>query len=849
MLRLKIRGKLVLTYLLVGLLPFLTLAWLAMETASQSLQRQAFQQLESVRALKQSQLRDYINSIRTAMDSLQAQVAAYQRRSLLEYQAGLNDDENYFVQYQKRFGFYDVFLIRPDGHIFYTVAKEADYDTNLLNGPYKDTNLGELFRQIMTEKNYVVSDFAPYAPSNGDPAAFVGMPLLNAAGEVQLVIATQIPHDRITRVMQEREGLGETGETYLVGSDRLMRSDSYLDPQNHSLMASFANPDKGKVDTQASRAALAGEKGSAIIEDYNGNWVLSAYAPLEFGDHRWAIIAEIDVAEAFAAITSLRERVLLLGGIGVAFILLVALLMSIQLTRPLQRLAAVMLDLKERNDFSQRLGLQGHDEVAQAAAAVDSLLAQLQRVLGDTAKVADAIAQGDFSQRVNVQAEGDLARLTLAINTSADHIASSMDAVQEMMQSMANGQFGQQVRSDLPGDYQTLLNLCASVSQAVGSAISGVSEVMAAMSRGDFSLRMQGQLQGQLADLQQHLNSSLAMVESALQEVQALAERQAQGDLSQLMTGHYQGRFAELQLALNNAMEQMAELVLEVSGAVQEVDNSAAEIAQGSADLAQRTQEQAASLEETSASMEQMTSTVRQNTDSAREADKLAQNSAMVTRQSHGVMLQASEAMDNIEASSRKIAEIIGLIDSIAFQTNLLALNASVEAARAGEHGRGFGVVAGEVRTLSQRAAQAARDIKELIKESVSRVEVGTTLVQRSGDSLQQISEATERLQSIMNQIATASQEQSAGIDEVAKAVQQMDEVTQQNAALVEETSAAAESLSDRARHLNQLMRRFKLAGQNTSSSQPVRTAKVAASAPAAPLLVSAEDDQEWQEF
>ena len=233
--------------------------------------------------------------------------------------------EDFFTQYAKQYGYYDLFLISPAGHCFYSVAQEADYQTNLVDGEFKDSNLGELTREVLSTKRFGFADFAPYAPSDGEPAAFIAQPVLHG-NEVELIVALQLPLSAINSVMTVRAGMGETGETYLVGPDRLMRSDSYLDPENHSVAASFANPAKGRVETEAAETALAGEADAKIITDYNGNPVLSAFAPVEVFDTRWALLAEIDQAEAFAAVDAMHETAtrssssLIAWSVGVALV-------------------------------------------------------------------------------------------------------------------------------------------------------------------------------------------------------------------------------------------------------------------------------------------------------------------------------------------------------------------------------------------------------------------------------------------------------------------------------------------------------------------------------------------------
>ena len=299
---------------------------------------------------------------------------------------------------------------------------------------------------------------------------------------------------------------------------------------------------------------------------------------------------------------------------------------------------------------------------------------------------------------------------------------------------------------------------------------------------------------------------------AAEQEVQRIVRAAHAGDLtSRITTAGKSGFFASLAQELNGILDANADLVREVKRAAGEVFNAAQEISRGNADLSHRTGGQAASLEETAASMEQMTSTVRQTAENAAQASQLAAAARAQALQGGSVVGDAITAMQSIATASAKIGSIIGVIDEIAFQTNLLALNAAVEAARAGEQGRGFAVVANEVRALASRSALAAKEIKALIADSVTKVSQGSQLVDASGRTLGEIVTAVKKVSDIVAEIAAASGEQSTGIDQVNRAVMLMDEATQQNAALVEQAAAATESLRAQAQQLNEMMARFSM--------------------------------------
>ncbi|MBR7976493.1 MCP four helix bundle domain-containing protein [Burkholderia vietnamiensis] len=285
------------------------------------------------------------------------------------------------------------------------------------------------------------------------------------------------------------------------------------------------------------------------------------------------------------------------------------------------------------------------------------------------------------------------------------------------------------------------------------------------------------------------------------------------------------GDSSSLMSSLDAMRARLTTIVQGIKVSAESISLAAAEVAQGNVDLSQRTEEQAASLEETAASMEQLTSTVRQNTENARQGSTLAAAASQTAASGGTVVKQVVGTMEDIASSSQKVAEIISVIEGIAFQTNILALNAAVEAARAGEQGRGFAVVAGEVRTLAQRSAVAAKEIKELIETSVTHVAAGSALVSNAGTTMDEIVRSVRRVTDIMGEIASASSEQSTGIEQVNVAVTQMDEVTQQNAALVEQATAAAQSMADQADSLKAAVAIFKVESRSQPAAAPVAAA------------------------
>ena len=336
--------------------------------------------------------------------------------------------------------------------------------------------------------------------------------------------------------------------------------------------------------------------------------------------------------------------------------------------------------------------------------------------------------------------------------------------------------------------------------------------------------------------------------------VQAV-KRIASGDLSQNIATR-PGDTGSMLHAINAMRVCLAGIVGDVRGSTDDIATASSEIAAGNMDLSARTEQQAASLEETAASLEELTSTVRQNADNAQQANTLAVSAADVAEQGGTVFAQVVDTMESINASSRKIADIIGVIDGIAFQTNILALNAAVEAARAGEHGRGFAVVATEVRNLAQRSAGAAKEIKTLIGASVEQIGAGSKLVNQTGTTMQQIVSSIRRVTDVVSEISASSREQSIGIEQINKAVAQMDQVTQQNAALVEEAAAAAGSMQHQAANLSHAVNGFTLPDGVSEPAEPAPARALKLVSKPAPLrrapmrsLKTGTDDQEWDEF
>jgi len=395
--------------------------------------------------------------------------------------------------------------------------------------------------------------------------------------------------------------------------------------------------------------------------------------------------------------------------------------------------------------------------------------------------------------------------------------------------------------------------------------------IIAAANDGDLNQRIDlSDKQGFYKILGEGLNTLLDKTSVFVRDMASVFQAMSEGNLTTRVESDYRGEFEAIKNNANNSIAKLTEVLSKIQHASSVVRSSAAEVAQGSDDLSRRTESQASNLEETASSMEEITSTVKQTSENAAQANSLATEAKSKAETGGEVVQNAVSAMSEILESSNKINDIIGVIDEIAFQTNLLALNAAVEAARAGEQGRGFAVVAGEVRTLSQRSAAAAKEIKDLIRDSVSKVESGSTLVNQSGQTLSEIVSAVEKVANMINEVTNAAMEQNSGIGQINQAITQMDGMTQQNAALVEETSAASRSMSEEAANMNNMISFFQLPDSSamlsrtpapaatvsapkstqasTQKAEPVETYKPASHSGNSGAATFSADD-EWEDF
>lgn len=742
-----------------------------------------------------------------------------------------------FRKFLETRGYYDIFLFDPDGNLIYTVFKELDFATNLITGRWRDSDLGRAFRAA--RDNPVTDykaffDFRPYGPSNDAPASFISTPVLDEDGELLGVLAFQMPIDRLDEILQDSAGLGETGETFLVGQDFLMRTDSRFVHEPTIL--------KRRVDMESVNRALVGDQGIISDVDAAGNSLIVAFEPFDFEGTRWALIGQMYTSEVMEPINQLAVRMVIVGSVVAGFLLVLGLLMGRSIAKPLQTIVQTISELAKGKQ-TEIHGDTRADEIGDLARAMRQVYekgveaARLRSALeGCSTMVMVADPNGKIvyinpaSQAYFDKFEADIRRKNSSFEARALLGSELLRLHPDLSQVMSGTSSAPYDAVEVALGSRRLKVNAGPVVNGAGETIGTVVEwtdatndlamqaefvrIIDAAKRGDFDQQIDlAGVDGVYRDLGEGMNQLTCMVAQVTDELGDMLEAMASGDLRQRVEADFQGKLGLLKNHANRTADELTRIFGEIQDSASEVRSAASEITSGTEDLSHRTEQAASSLEETAASSEEMAATVRQNAENAKNASQLAGDADRNAKSGGEVVEQAISAMAGIEESAQKITDIIGVIDEIAFQTNLLALNASVEAARAGEAGKGFAVVAQEVRQLAQRSAQAAADIKTLIQNSNGRVEDGVHLVNQAGEALTKILGSIGRVTGIVAEISNASQEQAAGVQEINGSITNMDEMTQQNSALVEESTASARTLNDQATRLAELVAFFKLDG------------------------------------
>ncbi len=758
--------------------------------------------------------------------------------------------------YLEKFGYYDIFIADPEtGDIIYSVYKELDYATSLTDGPYAQTNFGEAFRRANSADNKDATelvDYARYAPSYDAPAGFVASPIYDGDEKVAIALF-QMPIDRTNQIMSERSGLGDTGETYLIGSDLLMRSDSFLDPTIHSVMASFANQDKGKVDTEAAREAIAGNTGADLIIDYNGNPVLSAFAPLDIGGTTWGLLAEIDVAEALCPKDNQGKYffekysnaygyydLFLINPDGYCFYT-VAREADYQTNLVNGKYASSGLGEAVREclrtgefafaDFAPYAPSQGAPAafIAQPYKRNGKVELIVALQLSDASISAMAAAGSDKERTLEaylVGPDGHM-RSNSILNPDGYSVAASFARGNKVSTAATEGSQSGGTDTKLIEDYlgSRVLSawapleifgkrwsLICEIDEAV--AMASVQEMDATSSEANANLLtgvftallVVGLFVGLIAwFIARSISKPTVRMRDMLKDI-----AEGEGDLTKRLEAHDKDEIGQLALYFNKFTDKLQSIIKQikegaetVGSAATELSSTATQLAAGAEqttaqsatvsaageEMATNMQTMASSTDEMSANVKTVASAVEEMTASVSEIAKNAEQAAQVADQAANLAGTSNDSIGELGSAANAIGKVVETIQEIAEQTNLLALNATIEAARAGDAGKGFAVVANEVKELAKQTAEATEDIRQRINGIQSSTGSAVT-------SIGQVSEVIGKVNEVSRSIASAVEEQSITTQEIARNIAQTAAAAETTSTGVGQSAAAADEIT-----------------------------------------------------
>ncbi|WP_457575250.1 methyl-accepting chemotaxis protein [Desulfomarina sp.] len=680
----KIKPKLTILFLLAGIIPLAVVGWWSSFKASDALMQSAFNQLRTLRSVKKIEIESFLKERMQDIEILARSADTHNiinhffkyhhefnikadgpyNTSTPEYKKIWQEQGENLFKYMKEYGYYDIFVIcAKHGHVMYTAAKESDLGTNLSHGPLKDSGLGKLWARVVNTQKPAIQDFKPYAPSNNEPAAFIGYPVFDENGNLESIVALQLSLEAINNIMQEREGMGKTGETYLVGQDKLMRSDSFLDPEGHSVNASFAGNVAGNgVDTVASRKALAGTTDAGIIIDYNGNPVLSAYTPVKFGNTTWALIAEIDRAEVKEPINNLIKSVIIIAIAATALITLYALFIAGMIAKPLIR-GVNFAQTIAGGDLTTHFDLNQKDEIGDLARALNEMGKKLRTMFQNIAGGIQTLSS----------ASNELAAISGIMSTSSEQTTEKVNSVADAAKEMSMNMDSVAAASE-----QTSVNV-----NMVAAAAEEMSSTIAEISSNTDKTSTKTQTAVNQSD---NASNKIQALGEAAQEIgkvtEAITEISEQTNLLALNATIEAARAGEAGKGFAVVANEIKDLARQTSDATAEIRDSISRIQDATSNSVMEITRISAVIGEINEMVSVVSDTVNEQTNATREiADNISQASlgiqevnenvsqaSIATREVAKYIIEVGETSEGINSNSEKVNTSAGDLRKLAGQ-------------------------------------------------------------------------------------------------------------------------------------------------------------------------------------
>jgi methyl-accepting chemotaxis protein len=593
-LKVKMISLSVLAVITVGIV----ISYLTVKQAMLALEQESIAHMESIRTMKKNQVEYYGKVLETNIRIFtQLDITRQFVRKLIQIhnilqvpatkgfpiqdsqvKAVYAEYDTQFQEYARAYGYRDLFIIcKKHGHVLYTATKKADFGTNLSTGELQHSNLAQLWQRVTTSGQIAAVDMAPYPPANNEPAMFIGAPIKDNEQIIGIAVL-QVNEQDINTIMQERAGLGKTAETYLVGANKLMRSDSYLDPQYHSLLASFANPQRGMVNTEAVTAALHGNQGSKIIMGYRNVLVVSAFDTVNFTGIKWVILAEIDQAEVLQTAYALRQQIFIIGitiMVGIVLVNLVAL--KIWLITPLQHFQEGLLRffayLSNQSTSVKRLEVRYQDELGQMARLVNDNIEIIQQgivqdnqLIDNVAAVVNQTKIGILADRVTTTAHNPaLNQLKILLNEVLEIMGGVLTEVGNNLNQLAAGQLTARVNQPYQGAYAQLQQDCNGIAEQIQTIFRETNAVLSQMAAGQISARINGNFVGDFSGIKQATNTMADKLQRLIQEVSERFSQLVAGDITARISGDFPGDFAEIKRVANAMANDLQVIITETS--------------------------------------------------------------------------------------------------------------------------------------------------------------------------------------------------------------------------------------------------------------------------------------------